>query len=69
MDQSSPQKPPQVKVVQFAEEDLKAFESICDAALKANGVKMAWVVACFISKFNSAPLVDSPTPTPPETNG
>lgn len=62
MDKSSPPKPAQVKVVHFTPDELKAFESICDAALKAEGVKLAWTVACFIQKFNSAPLVDPPEP-------
>jgi len=56
---------PKVKVVQFTEDELKAFESICDAALKAEGVKLAWAVACFIQKFNSIPMTDPITPTKP----
>jgi len=69
MDKQSPQLPPKVKVVQFTEDELKAFESICDAALKAEGVKLAWAVACFIQKFNSVPLTDPTPPTQPETAG
>lgn len=69
MDKPPQQLPPKVKVVHFTTDELKAFESICDAALKAEGVKLAWMVACFISKFNSAPLVDPPEPTHAETIG
>jgi len=69
MDQQSQQLPPKVKVVQFNEEELKAFNSICDAALKHEGVNLAWSVACFIQKFNSVPLTDPIPPTPPETKG
>lgn len=68
MEKAVPLKP-QVKVVHFAEDELKAFEKLCDAALKAEGVKLAWTVACFIQKFNSAPMVDVPEPTHAETIG
>jgi len=53
-------KPPQVKIVQFTEEELKAFEVIFDSALKASGVKLAMQVAYFIQKFNSVPMTDCP---------
>jgi len=65
MDKPSIAKPLPVKVVQFTEDELKAFDSICDAALKHEGVKLAWAVACFIQKFNSVPLTDPAPPTPP----
>jgi len=64
MEKQPTQLPPKVKVVQFTEDELKAFESICDAALKSEGVKLAWAVACFIQKFNSTPLTDPVPPTP-----
>lgn len=69
MEQLPTAKPLPVKLVPFNPDELKAFELICDAALKAEGVKLAWMVACFISKFNSAPLVDPPEPTHAETIG
>jgi len=65
MDKPSPQLPPKVKAVHFTEDELKAFNSICDAALKHEGVNLAWAVACFIQKFNSTPLTDPVPPTPP----
>lgn len=68
-DDSYMEKPPQVKVVHFNPDELKAFESICDAALKGEGVKLAWSVACFIAKFNAAPLTDPPATTHAETIG
>lgn len=58
-----------IKLVPFTEQELQAFEAICNYALAAGGVKVAPSVVHFLQKFNSITMTDSPEPTHAQTIG